>query len=95
MEDSIVDLFKVPLMCLFNSFFCGFGIFWIIGMIISLLAFILWIFMLIDVIKRDDDEFPHMNKDQKLLWILIVVLTGWIGAIIYYFTVYKKIGTAK
>ena len=41
---------------------------------------VLWIFMLIDLAKR---EFK--GKDEKIVWILILVLTGVIGAFIYYF----------
>ena len=53
-------------------------------------VFILWIIMLIDVIKRDDLDFPNGNKDSKVMWLLIILLTGWIGGLIYYFLIYKK-----
>jgi prolipoprotein diacylglyceryltransferase len=55
----------------------------------------LWIWMLIDVIRRKDGQFPQpQNKDQKLIWLLIVILTSYIGAAIYYFMVYRKAGKA-
>mgnify|MGYP003739121667 FL=1 len=41
---------------------------------------ILWIFMLIDVMKRD-----FVRSDDKTLWILVLVFAGVIGAIIYYY----------
>lgn len=43
---------------------------------------ILWIMMIIDVINR---KFP--NDADRTTWILVVCLTGWIGAAIYYFTI--------
>jgi membrane protein DedA with SNARE-associated domain len=43
---------------------------------------VIWILMLVDCAKRD---FPKEN--DKLLWILIIVLAGAIGAIVYYFVV--------
>lgn len=52
----------------------------VFGLAISLL--ILWVLMLIDCIQRN---FP--KPDDKTVWILVVVLTGWIGALIYYFMV--------
>jgi hypothetical protein len=36
--------------------------------------------MLIDCAKNETDEGNH-----RLIWILVVALTGWIGALIYFF----------
>ena len=47
---------------------------------IALIAF--WIWMLVDCIQRD-------FKD-KVLWILIILLTQTLGAIIYYFVVKRN-----
>lgn len=52
---------------------------------IAIASFIFWIIMLVDVIRR---EFP--KEDEKIVWILIVVLTGIIGALIYYFMIKRK-----
>jgi len=60
----------------------GLLIIWIVSMIIGLLLFILWLLMLIDCIKRD--------FSQKTLWIVLLIILGWIGAIIYYFAVKRK-----
>ncbi|TSC52112.1 MAG: Uncharacterized protein CEO40_278 [Parcubacteria group bacterium LiPW_72] len=60
----------------------GLIIFWIVGMIIGLLLFILWILMLIDCIKRD--------FSQKTLWIILLIVLGYIGAVAYYFAVKRK-----
>lgn len=56
--------------------------FWMMwfGLIVAGLVF--WIYMLIDVAKR---EFP--KPDDKTAWILIVALMGIIGSAIYYFVV--------
>ena len=92
-SSSTAELFLTPLLCTTNSLvFCGFGLFWLLGMIIAFGGIVFWIFMLIDLVKRDDKKFSVRDKDQKLIWILILVLTGWIGALVYYFVVYKKIG---
>ncbi len=49
---------------------------------VGILGTIFWIWMLVDCAKR---EF-----DSKVAWILILVFTGVIGAILYYFIVKKK-----
>ncbi len=59
------------------------------GLVIAGLVF--WIFMLVDVVQRENWE----HENDKTTWILVVVLAGAIGALIYYFTVRKKLGPAK
>lgn len=51
---------------------------------VSILAFIFWIKMLIDVIKRN-----FKKTDEKIIWIIVVIFAGIIGALIYYFVVKK------
>lgn len=51
---------------------------------------VIWVWMLIDLLQRDEKDFPEMNmKDQKILWLLIILLASTIGALIYYFMVYR------
>jgi len=52
--------------------------------------FVLWIMMLVDCAKRDNSEFPNAGESTKTMWLLIVILTNGVGAIIYYFMVRKK-----
>lgn len=51
--------------------------------------------MLVDLVQRDAKEFPSNFSDPKTTWLLIVLLTGWVGAGIYYFQVYKKLPRSK
>lgn len=80
---------------------CGFGsiallcymgmmLFYIAMFAITIGGLIFWIFMLVDVAKRPDDAFPNPGPNTKLSWVLIVALANWIGAIIYYFIVKRK-----
>lgn len=43
---------------------------------ISLAFFVLWLWMLIDCISNE-------ASDKKLMWLLIIIFTGGIGALIY------------
>ena len=49
-------------------------------MLISIAGMVLWVIALIDCARR---EFP--GDSEKLMWILIIALAGWIGAIIYWY----------
>tara|TARA_Y100000034_G_scaffold67776_2_gene81800 strand:- start:73 stop:324 length:252 start_codon:yes stop_codon:yes gene_type:complete len=55
-------------------------IFAIIGLFVFL--FIFWIYMIIDVAKRDFKE-----DSERVVWILVLVFLSWLGALIYYFAV--------
>ncbi|MEK6874759.1 MAG: PLD nuclease N-terminal domain-containing protein [Nanoarchaeota archaeon] len=72
-----------------NTFWYGFGFLGVFLsiVIIIIVAIIFWIWMLVDCIKRD-------FKD-KALWIIIILLTGVLGCIIYYFVVKKPYEKTK
>ena len=57
---------------------------WFLFMLIALLCFVFWIVMLIDCVKRT------MNDTEKVVWILVIAITGFLGATIYYFVVKRK-----
>lgn len=48
---------------------------------------VFWLWMLIDCLKRQDDMFKFGGNNAKLIWILVIIFTGLIGAIIYYFLI--------
>lgn len=81
------SLLLIPLV-IFISIIAVELIIFVLLIILTTLATIFWVMMLIDLIKRDDKEFEGENG--KLIWILILVLTSWVGAIIYYFVVKRK-----
>jgi len=97
-ENTYAGAIAAPLLCLTSLLPCGFVgvmmIFYLIMFLFLAIGLVLWIIMLIDVIQRTDAEFPNPSKDQKLLWLLIVILGSWIGALVYYLIVYKQIGKA-
>ncbi|MCG2789124.1 MAG: PLDc N-terminal domain-containing protein [Actinomycetia bacterium] len=61
-------------------------VFWAAGIFL----FVVWIIMLVDCAKRDSSEFPNAGESAKTMWLLIILLTSGVGAIIYYFVVRKK-----
>lgn len=60
---------------LFGSFFLFVGFMIVFGLFLT----VLWILMLIHAAKNDIPD--------KVIWILLIVLLGALGAIIYYFVV--------
>ena len=50
----------------------------------GVLGFIFWLLMLIDCAKRN---FGENQESEKIVWILIVIFTNWLGAILYYFII--------
>ncbi len=50
--------------------------------IILFICFAFWIWMLIDCLRRDFND--------KVIWIVILLLTGILGAVLYYFLVKRK-----
>lgn len=55
--------------------------------IIGILFTVFWIIMLVDAATR-----KFKSDSDKVVWILVIVLVGIIGALIYYFVVYVKEG---
>lgn len=49
--------------------------------ILGLAAFAFWIWAIVDVVKVPDDSM--FKAGSKLVWVLVVVLAGVVGAIIY------------
>lgn len=60
----------------------GMLIFWIVFVGIG---FIFWIWALIDVIRRQ-----FSNQNDKTIWLLVVILLYWVGAIVYLIAGRKK-----
>ena len=50
---------------------------WGISEIVFLLATIFWIWMLIDVLTKERGQ-------DRLIWVLVVLLLGPLGALVYY-----------
>ncbi|CAA6694236.1 MULTISPECIES: PLD nuclease N-terminal domain-containing protein [unclassified Lentimonas] len=55
-------------------------IFFIGMMLFGCVALAFWIWMLIDCLQNETSE-----GNDKLTWMLVIVLTNWIGALIYFF----------
>lgn len=83
---------NLPLFILDASDAAGAGVgmfilaFYCVLLIVGLALTAFWLWMLVNAIKRENYD----NPNDKLLWILIILLTHWLGALIYYFMIKKK-----
>lgn len=59
-------------------------IIWLLFIAAAIFAFVFWVIMIVDVSKRN-----FKKPDDKTMWVLVVVLAGIIGAIVYYFVIKK------
>jgi prolipoprotein diacylglyceryltransferase len=79
-------------MVLINDFSGVFGFGMILGIVFVLIMvalgifiFVFWILMLVDCIKR-----KYKESSDKIVWVIVIVFTQIIGALIYYFVVKVK-----
>lgn len=54
---------------------------------VVLFSIVFWFWMLIDCLKRPDDGFKIGGNNAKLIWVLVLIFMGLIGALIYYFLI--------
>ena len=60
-------------------------VFPILFVLIGLLGTLFWIWMIIDCATRESSQ-----GNDKIVWILVIILTNVIGALIYFFV--RKLG---
>jgi membrane protein DedA with SNARE-associated domain len=53
--------------------------FFAFGGILSLAALAIWILALVEVVTKEPSE-----GNDKIVWLLVVLLANWVGAIIYW-----------
>ena len=85
-QDGAAALFGMLFMCIFWFIMI---IVWVAMMVFAVGGLVLTILMIVDAAKRDFE-----NPNDRVMWIVIIFLTGLVGAAIYYFMV-KQPADAK
>ncbi len=52
---------------------------------VPIMAVIVWIVMLVDCLQR-----KFRDKDDKIIWVVVLVFLNIVGAVIYYFLIKRK-----
>ncbi len=61
--------------------------FWIV---VGVLFPLFWLWMLIDSVLRRDHEYPSASSNEKVLWI-VVMLVFQLACVFYFFMVFRKV----
>jgi len=77
--------------------------FYVIMAAIFITLFVFWIISIIDIAQRRNNEFPNSgeNETPKTTWLLLLLVTliiplvAGIMAVIYYFSIMKKMPRGK
>ncbi|MDD3679054.1 MAG: DUF2516 family protein [Patescibacteria group bacterium] len=73
----------------------GFVVFLVFLLIIS---FGFWLWMLIDALRRKEEEFKKINSGDKILWLVILLVSlvmglWFVAALVYFFVIYRALKT--
>jgi hypothetical protein len=90
--DFLIAAAAVIMISLSMFFIAAVFCFMIIGFLIGLGLFVLWIITLIDCARRDIKDFAYGGKDAKVLWILLLIFFRQIVPILYYLLIMCKKG---
>jgi hypothetical protein len=63
----------------------GFGLFFVLIMAVSVGGLAFWVVALVDCIRKPEIVY-RVAGTEKVTWVLIVTLAGWIGGLIYWFS---------
>jgi Phospholipase_D-nuclease N-terminal len=50
------------------------------GLLIGVAGTVFWIWMIVECATKEPSQ-----GNEKIVWILVIIFTHWIGALIYYF----------
>jgi type VI protein secretion system component VasK len=63
--------------------FVGLLLFWFIMIVLVFGGIIFWLWMFVDCLVRED----FRGQNDKIVWVLVLLFTSLLGAILYYFLV--------
>ena len=60
--------------------------------LLSIALPVLWLWMLVDAILREEHEYPHATatSNNRLVWVLVIAFVQ-VAAVPYFFVVYAKV----
>jgi len=63
----------------------GFGLVFLLIIALSIGGLVFWVVALVDCIRKPEIVY-RVAGTEKVTWVLIVALAGWIGGLIYWFS---------
>ena len=59
-------------------------------MVLAAVAMLFWLWMFIDCVQRPDNKFPAKGRNDKVIWVITLLLITFLGAVLYYALVKSK-----
>jgi hypothetical protein len=92
-SDDAAAAAGMSIFTLLSSFMCCF---YALGAVFVVGSLVLWLIVLIDLLQRTEAEFPsavagNANSNEKVMWLIVVLITGFVGALVYYVSVMRKL----
>jgi hypothetical protein len=77
-----------------------FGGFILTILIVVMAMFGFWVWMLIDVLRREEEEFKKLSSGDRTLWLVMLLVSLIMGlwfvvAVVYYFVIFRTLSTSK
>ena len=72
----------------------GFGLLLALMAVVAVGGLAFWIVALVDCIRIPEPVY-RVAGDEKMTWVLVVALAGWIGGLIYWFSVRGRLKEAE
>lgn len=77
------------------AMFFGGGELFVLAMVLGLIAlglafFAFWVWMLIDSIRNE-----NISSNERVVWVLVIVLTHFVGALIYFVVSRTRLPSAR
>jgi len=54
------------------------GGFFLFAILLSIISLIIWVWALIDAIRN-----PRLNDNERILWVIVILFTHCLGALLY------------
>lgn len=67
---------------------------WLLMALVGVLGVVFWIYTLVEVVRIPEPVWQH-SQDNQLVWVLVVALLGWLGALVYWIVARGKLRRTK
>lgn len=71
-----------------------FALFFLVIMAVSIGGVVVWIILLVEVVRIPDMQYQAAGT-EKIVWVLVLALAGWIGALVWWFAKRKDVLAAE
>lgn len=73
---------------------------WLVPIVVAAASLVVWVVALADVLQRAPQDFPNVRQgyadpNERLIWMLLVIVLGTLGALLYYLMVMRRYPRAK